>query len=50
MAPPNSALVSEIAEAAPARSGGAEPTMRPVVVKTTGTKPRPINMLANSTP
>ncbi|MNU00780.1 hypothetical protein D3C72_2440030 [compost metagenome] len=39
-APPNSKLVSEIADAAPARSGGAEPTIRSVVSVPTGAKPR----------
>ena len=38
-APPNSALVSEIAEAAPARSGGADPTIRSVVSVNTGAMP-----------
>ena len=38
-APPNSALVSEIADAAPARSGGADPTTRSVVSVNTGARP-----------
>ena len=38
-APPNSALVSEIADAAPARSGGAEPTTMSVVSVNTGAMP-----------
>jgi hypothetical protein len=37
-APPNSALVSVIAEAAPARSGGAAPTARSVARVSTGAK------------
>ena len=38
-APPSSDPVSEIAAAAPARSGGAAPTMRSVVSVTTGERP-----------
>ncbi len=38
-APPNSAPVSEIAEAAPAFSGGAEPTIRSVATAATGDSP-----------
>src|SRR6266545_879948 len=38
-APPSSAPVSEIPEAAPARSGGAEPTIRSVVAVNTGASP-----------
>ena len=38
-APPNSALVSEIPEAAPACSGGAEPTMMSVARVITGLMP-----------
>ena len=38
-APPNSALVSEMADAAPARSGGAEPMIRSVVSVNTGARP-----------
>lgn len=33
-----------MAEAEPARSGGAVPTIKPVVVRTTGTKPKPMIM------
>ena len=39
-APPSSAPVSEIPEAAPARSGGAEETIRSVVAPNTGARPR----------
>ena len=39
-APPSSELVSEIAAAAPARSGGAEPTIRSVPSVITGARPR----------
>src|SRR6266540_3578531 len=39
-APPSSAPVSEIPEAAPARSGGADPTIRSVVAVNTGASPR----------
>jgi len=38
-APPSSAPVSEIAEAAPARSGGAAPMMRSFVSVKTGAIP-----------
>src|SRR4029453_14744851 len=38
-APPSSAPVSEIPEAAPARSGGAEETIRSVVAVNTGASP-----------
>ena len=38
-APPSSELVSEIADAAPARSGGAAPTIRSVARVTTGARP-----------
>src|SRR5688572_18755840 len=38
-APPNSALVSDIADAAPARSGGADPMIRSVVSVNTGATP-----------
>src|SRR6266568_1497657 len=38
-APPNSAAVSESADAAPARSGGADPTTRSVVRVSTGARP-----------
>src|SRR5688572_18915799 len=38
-APPNSADVSEIADAAPARSGGADPMIRSVVKVNTGETP-----------
>ena len=39
-APPNSELVSEIPAAAPARSGGAAPTMMSVASVNTGARPR----------
>lgn len=39
-APPSSAVVSEIADAAPARSGGADPTTRLVASVKTGARPR----------
>ena len=39
-APPSSALVSDSAEAAPARSGGADPRMMSVVNAATGVSPR----------
>ena len=39
-APPSSELVSEIADAAPARSTGALPTMMSVARMTTGETPR----------
>src|SRR5688500_12530153 len=39
MAPPNSAQVSEIDDAAPARSGGAVPTIRSLVSVKPGAKP-----------
>ena len=38
--PPSSLPVSEMPEAAPARSGGAEPTIRSVVAVNTGASPR----------
>ena len=38
-APPSSAPVSEIPDAAPARSGGADPTMSSVVSPKTGARP-----------
>jgi hypothetical protein len=39
-APPSSPVVSEIADAAPARSGGADPTIRSVVSVNTGARPK----------
>ncbi len=39
-APPSSAVVSEIADAAPARSGGVDPTTRSVVNVNTGASPK----------
>ena len=48
-APPNSAPVSEIPDAAPARSGGAEPTMSSVVSPKTGARPSEITTEARTT-
>ena len=42
-APPSSAPVSEMPEAAPACSGGAEPTISSVVSPNTGAMPREID-------
>jgi hypothetical protein len=39
-APPSSPVFSEIADAAPARSGGADPTIRSVVSVNTGARPK----------
>jgi len=39
-APPSSPVVSEIADAAPVRFGGADPTTRSVVSVNTGTRPK----------
>ncbi len=39
-APPSSPVVSEIADAAPARSGGADPTTKSVVSVNTGARPK----------
>jgi hypothetical protein len=38
--PPSSPVVSEIADAAPACSGGADPTTRPVASVKMGARPR----------
>jgi hypothetical protein len=39
-APPSSPVVSEIADAAPAHSSGADPTTRSVVSVNTGARPK----------
>ena len=47
-APPNSALVSDIAAETPARSGGADPMIRSVVSVTTGAMPIEITPVTNA--